>query len=141
MDNHNGRLLDMTVGIVTHYVAHNPLPPEAVAVLIVVTHGALNRIHAAPDPEPIEKPTPAGIRRSIQEKGLVSFVDGRTYQSLKRHLTVLGLTPDEYRGRYGLPADYPMVSPVYSARRSVLAKNMGLGKTPRTQRKPGPRKG
>lgn len=68
------------------------------------------------------------IRVSIQPDFLTSFEDGKKYKSLKRHLAGRGLTPDEYRAKWGLPADYPMVSPNYSATRSQLAKNSGLGR-------------
>ncbi len=68
------------------------------------------------------------IRQSIQAAGLVSFLDGRTYKTLKRHLTKHGFTPDSYRERFSLPADYPMVAPSYAQRRSTLAKELGFGR-------------
>lgn len=130
MNERHVSLLDMTVGIVTHYVSRNSLAPASVAELIVSTHAALNRIDspAAAEPETFEQPTAARIRRSITETGLVSFLDGKTYKSLKRHLGARGLTPQDYRTRYNLPGDYPMVSPAYSAQRSALARTAGLGK-------------
>ena len=73
------------------------------------------------------KLTPAQGRRSIQGEHLISFEDGRPYKALKRHLTSLGMTPEEYRAKWSLPADYPMVSPEYSRKRSELARSMGLG--------------
>ncbi|SFM89788.1 ROS/MUCR transcriptional regulator protein [Methylobacterium pseudosasicola] len=75
----------------------------------------------------VEKPTPAQVRRSVQQDGIVSFIDGQAYRTLKRHLTAKGLSPQSYRERYGLPADYPMVAPSYAERRSALAKAIGLG--------------
>ena len=95
----------------------------------------------------------------MSEEFLTSFVDGRKYKSLKRHLSTNGMTPDEYRAKFGLPKDYPMVAPAYSAQRSSLAKSLGLGRkgagaapepTPalepasasadvKTKRKPGPK--
>ena len=92
---------------------------------------ALNAVEAGPA-EPAsevgyEKPTAAQIRRSVSESGLVSFLDGKTCQSLKRHLAKNGVTPSQYRDRFGLRDEYPMVSPSCSARRSVLAKAIGLG--------------
>ena len=75
----------------------------------------------------IEKPTPAQIRKSVQHDGIVSFIDGKTYKTLKQHLTANGLSPESYRERYGLPADYPMTAPGYAAQRSALAKAIGLG--------------
>lgn len=80
----------------------------------------------APEPEQV-KATPSQIRKSITENGLISFEDGRAYKTLRRHLSTRGLSPDQYRQKHGLPADYPMVSPSYSARRSELAKTIGLG--------------
>ena len=74
---------------------------------------------------------------------MTSFIDGRSYKSLKRHLSTNGLTPDEYRERFGLPKDYPMVAPAYSAQRSELAKSIGLGRkaaatTPAPEAEPAP---
>ena len=83
-------------------------------------------------PEPVEcettKPDKAGIRKSIHPDYLTCFLDGRQYKSLKRRLSTEGLTPDDYRTRFGLPKDYPMVAPSYSAQRSALAKTLGLGR-------------
>jgi predicted transcriptional regulator len=79
------------------------------------------------DGSEVEKPTPSQIRKSIRDDGIVSFVDGKSYKTLKRHLTKHGLDPQSYRERYGLPADYPVVAPSYAARRSALAKAIGLG--------------
>jgi len=67
------------------------------------------------------------VAASIQQDGLISFIDGRPYKTLKRHLTAHGLTPERYRAQYGLPADYPMVAPGYAARRSQIAKAIQLG--------------
>src|SRR5580704_13640492 len=82
---------------------------------------------SAEDPAPSRKMTPAQIRRSIAPEALISFEDGRSYKTLRRHLAGKGLTPQQYREKWGLPADYPMVSPSYSAQRSQLAKQLGLG--------------
>ncbi|HZC17094.1 MAG TPA: MucR family transcriptional regulator [Caulobacteraceae bacterium] len=73
------------------------------------------------------KLTPAQVRKSVTNDGLISFEDGRGYKTLKRHLSVRGLTPAAYREKWGLPRDYPMVAPSYSAKRSALAKSLGLG--------------
>jgi len=122
-------ILDMTVGIVANYVSKNSISPEGLPGLIASVHAALANAGGEPveAAEEVERPSAAAIRKSIKPDGLVSFEDGRSYKSLKRHLTVRGMTPDEYRAKWGLPKDYPMVSPQYSAARSALAKQMGLG--------------
>ena len=125
----NTALLDMTVGIVANYVTKNHVAPDDLPALIASIHAALSGVgEPQPDPaEQVDQPSAAQIRKSVSDAGIVSFIDGRTYQSLKRHLTRHELTPDEYRSRYGLPANYPMVAPAYAARRSELAKAAGLG--------------
>jgi len=83
----------------------------------------------APAEDPaVAKPTAGQIRKSITPDALISFEDGRAYKALKRHLNVRGLTPQDYRAKHGLPHDYPMVAPAYSAQRSALAKSLGLGR-------------
>lgn len=122
-------LIDMTVGIVANYVSNNRVEPDQVGALIASTYAALSNV-GQPAPEPVEiyeRATPAQIRKSMTDDGLVSFIDGRTYKTLKRHLATNGMTPAEYRDRYGLPDSYPITSPAYSARRSELAKSAGLG--------------
>lgn len=76
-------------------------------------------------------PTQAQIRRSITRDGIISFEDNRAYKTMRRHLASRGMTPDEYRTKWGLPRDYPMVAPAYSEARSSLAKELGLGGRPR----------
>lgn len=128
-DDHTNALLDMTVGIVAHYVSNNPLGPDEIPHLIATTHAALSGAGtpvAAPETE-VSKPSALQIRRSVSDAGLVSFIDGRTYQTLKRHLGTHGFTPQTYRETFGLRPDYPMVSAAYAARRSAFAKAAGLG--------------
>jgi predicted transcriptional regulator len=79
---------------------------------------------------PVQAATPAQVRKSITPAALISFEDGKPYKTLKRHLAVRGLSPAQYREKYGLPRDYPMVAPSYSAQRSNLAKSLGLGRKP-----------
>ena len=74
-----------------------------------------------------EKPTAAQIKKSVTHDGIISFEDGKTYKTMRRHLTLRGLTPEAYRAKYGLPTDYPMTSAAYSAQRSELARSLGLG--------------
>ena len=103
-------------GVVSAYVANNPVPASEMPALIAE----------------VRKATPSQIRQSITPDALISFVDGKPYKTLKRHLTSRGLHPDSYRQRYGLPKDYPLVAPNYAAQRSALAKAIGLGQSPRT---------
>jgi predicted transcriptional regulator len=119
--------------IVAAYVSNNSVPSSELPNLIRSVHDAVrgltsgstvNEIAASDD---VEKPNAAQIRKLVHPDGIVSFIDGKTYKTLKRHLTSHGLDPRSYRDRYGLPADYPMVAPSYAERRSALAKAIGLG--------------
>ena len=122
-------LLTMTMGIVQAYVTGNRVAPTELPLLIASVHAAITGLGqtAIPAEADAARPSQSEIRKSIRPDGLVSFIDGRTYKTLKRHLTGNGLDPHAYRQRFGLPADYPMVCASYSAQRSVLAKNLGLG--------------
>ena len=123
-----------TAELVAAYVSYNAVRPGDVPALIVTMHEAIRALSAAPPaaPEPSrDRVSAAEVRQSIQEAGLVSFLDGQIYKTLKRHLTKHGYTPDSYRARFGLPADYPMVAPSYAQRRSVLAKELGFGRAGR----------
>lgn len=124
--------VDLTGDIVAAYVSNNPVRPSDLPDLIRTVHAALHglvdgTVAVAPEAE-IEKPTTAQIRKSVTPDGIVSFVDGKTYKTMKRHLTGHGFDPQSYRQRFGLPADYPMVAPNYAAQRSALAKSIGLGR-------------
>ncbi|GJE14722.1 Transcriptional regulatory protein ros [Methylobacterium longum] len=122
--------------IVAAYVANNSVPAAELPVLIEQVHGVVSRLVSSTRPAEasaaqqadVAKPTPAEIRKSVRPDGIMSFVDGKTYRTLKRHLTSRGFDPRSYRERYGLPADYPMVAPSYAEQRSVLAKAIGLGR-------------
>ena len=122
-------LIDMASDIVSAYVANNHVQAAEMPVLIATVHAALAGL-GAPEPAVVEpeKPTPAvSVRKSVTDDYLISLEDGKRYQSLKRHLSSRGLTPAEYRAKWGLPPDYPMVSPAYARKRSELAKSIGLG--------------
>ena len=122
--------IDLASDIVVAYVAHNHVATVDLPALIGKVHSALLALaegHASPVEEPAPAITAAQIRKSVQHDRLISFIDGKSYKTLKRHLTANGLTPDGYRERFGLPADYPMVAAAYSERRSSLAKAHGLG--------------
>ena len=126
--------IELTADIVAAYVSNNSLPASGLAELITSVHEGLVALRRPAEPARVEleKPTSAQIRKSITHDGLVSFVDGKTYKTLKRHLTGAGLDPVSYRQRYGLPSDYPMTAPSYSEQRSALAKSLGLGQQRRT---------
>jgi predicted transcriptional regulator len=125
-------LVDLSAEIVSAYVARNHVSMTDLPGLIASVHATLNGLAAGTAPisaaEDFEKPSPAQIRKSITPDALTSFVDGKPYKTLKRHLASHGLDPYSYRARYGLPADYPMVAVNYAAQRSELAKSIGLGR-------------
>jgi predicted transcriptional regulator len=125
-DNH---LTQLTSDIVSAFVGRNAVAISELPDLIRLVHGALDAPAGASAEEaaPQKHASPAQIRRSITPDALTSFEDGRPYTMLRRHLRTVGLTPEEYRAKWGLPADYPMVAPNYSARRSEFAKAAGLG--------------
>jgi predicted transcriptional regulator len=121
-------LLALTANIVAAHLARNSVPTEHLADLIRDVHRAL--LGAANPPAPIaDKPQPAApIKKSIFPDYIVCLEDGKKLKMLKRHLsTSYNMTPEQYRERWGLPPDYPMVAPNYAERRSTLAKQIGLG--------------
>jgi predicted transcriptional regulator len=134
-------LVGMTTDIVSAYVSNNAVEPDALANLITSVHAVLAGMPSGLEPE-VEPQAPAvPIRRSITPDYIISLEDGSKYKSLKRHLsTKYDMTPEEYRAKWGLPSDYPMVAPNYAKARSELAKSMGLGqggrKPARKPRKP-----
>ncbi|GAW41283.1 Transcriptional regulatory protein ros [Brevundimonas sp. SH203] len=122
-------LLEMTADIVSAYVGNNTVSAETLPSLIASIHAALSGVSNGPveaEPEPKEPAVP--IRKSIAPDFLICLEDGRKFKSLKRHLrTKYDMSPEEYRAKWGLPKDYPMVAPNYAKARSELAKSMGLG--------------
>jgi predicted transcriptional regulator len=125
-------LVDLSADIVCAYVSHNALSVADLPKLINDVHGALRNLQAAGTSEPVEELRPAvPVRKSVANDYIVCLEDGKKFKSLKRHLkTHYDLSPEEYREKWGLPADYPMVAPSYSATRSRLAKDNGLGRKP-----------
>jgi predicted transcriptional regulator len=121
--------VELAADIVSAYVSNNSLRAADLPDLLKSVHGALSTLLNPPASAVEETPraTPAQIKKSITPDALISFIDGRPYKSLKRHLTTRGLTPAEYRQKWGLPSDYPMVAANYAAQRSELAKSLGLG--------------
>ena len=125
--------IDLAAAIVGAYVTRNNVPASELPGLIAATHAALAKLTAPPAPE-VEKPTPpVPIRRTVTPDHIISLEDGKPYKSLKRHLSTRGLTPDQYRQKWSLPHDYPMVAATYAAQRSELAKSLGLGQIRRNQ--------
>ncbi|GJD96658.1 MucR family transcriptional regulator [Methylobacterium iners] len=122
--------VELTTQIVAAYVSNNSVPASGLADLILSVHTGLLGLGKPPASvgESVAKATPAQIKKSIGDEGLISFEDGRSYKSLKRHLSSRGLTPEGYRAKYGLPSDYPMVAPSYARQRSELARSIGLGR-------------
>jgi predicted transcriptional regulator len=116
----------LTAEIVSAYVANNSVQAGNLPALIASIHTAVSGLGVAPAPE---GPTPAvNPKRSVFPDYIISLEDGRKFKSMKRHLGLLGMSPDEYRAKWGLPRDYPMVAPSYAAVRSDLAKKSGLGR-------------
>jgi predicted transcriptional regulator len=118
----------LSAEIVAAYVSHNSVPSGDLAALISSVHATLTKLGAdtaAPEPEGLVPAVP--IRKSVTPDYLICLDDGRKFKSLRRHIGSLGMTPDQYREKWNLPKDYPMVAPNYAATRSALAKKIGLG--------------
>ncbi len=125
-------LLELTTEIVSSHVANNPVAIQDIPDLIRQVYGTLTTIDQGPSAQ-ADRPQPAvPIKRSITPDHIICLEDGRKLKMLKRHLkTAYNMTPEQYRERWGLPADYPMVAPNYARQRSNLAKKIGLGRKPR----------
>jgi predicted transcriptional regulator len=134
--NPNAEIMGLTAQIVSAHVSHNPVPAAELPGLIQEVFRTLSGVGSAPAPEP-ERPQPAvPIKKSITPGYLICLEDGKKLKMLKRHLkTSYNLSPEQYRERWGLPPDYPMVAPDYAKHRSSLAKKIGLGTTPRARGK------
>jgi len=131
-----GSYIELTAQIVSAYVGNNSVPSAEIASLIGQVHAALKRVSGGQMATLAEPAKPAvSVKRSINSDFLVCLEDGKKFKSLKRHLrTQYNMTPEQYREKWGLPADYPMVAPNYAAARSQLAKQMGLGQQRRRRR-------
>jgi predicted transcriptional regulator len=123
-------LVRLTARVVAAYVKHSFVPASGVPGVVESVFGAFARSVAPADDPAAEKPVPAvPINRSVRPDYIVCLEDGKKLKMLKRHLwTHYGMTPDEYRRKWDLPADYPMVAPDYAKQRSSLAKQIGLGR-------------
>lgn len=122
-------LMEYTVEIVSSFVSNNTITAEELPALIAATHQALSRVNGEVVPAERDDQKPAiSVKRSVTPEYIVCLEDGKKFKSLKRHLrTHYNLSPEQYREKWGLPHDYPMVAPNYAAARSDLAKKMGLG--------------
>lgn len=121
-------LLTLTASVMAAYVGRHDVEPDALPDLARTIYHSIQQAGSKGLDKPAEKPA-VPIETSITDSHLICLEDGKSFQSLKRHLRVaFGLTPDAYRRKWGLPDDYPMVSPAYARRRSELARQSGLGK-------------
>ena len=131
-----GSYIGLTATIVSAYVSNNSVPAQELSSLINQVHSALARVSSGQGDLPSEPLRPAvSVKKSITPEHIVCLEDGKKFKSLKRHLrTQYGMTPEQYREKWGLPAEYPMVAPNYAQARSQLAKQMGLGQQRRRRK-------
>jgi predicted transcriptional regulator len=121
--------VELTTDIVSAFVANNAVTITDLPKLIASVHESLTSLLSTHSEPVVERlAPPVSIKKSITSDYLISLEDGRQYKSLKRHLSGRGLTPEQYRTKWGLPTDYPMVAPSYAKQRSELAKALGLGR-------------
>jgi predicted transcriptional regulator len=133
----SGNYIELTADIVSAYVSNNTVSASDISSLISQVHSALLRVSSGQADIPTEPLKPAiSVKKSITPEYIVCLEDGKKFKSLKRHLrTQYNMTPEQYREKWDLPADYPMVAPNYAAARSQLAKQMGLGQQRRRRSK------
>lgn len=126
-------LMRMTADIVSAYVGHNSVPSNQIADLVRAVHSSLNELSNGAVQTPDAPPKPAvPVKRSVHDDYIVCLEDGKKLKMLKRYLrSTYGMSPDEYRAKWGLPPDYPMVAPKYAEQRSAIARRTGLGRRPR----------
>ncbi|WP_376087522.1 MucR family transcriptional regulator [Roseomonas sp. CCTCC AB2023176] len=135
-DGQAGAVLGLTAQIVAAHVSNNPVPLAELSSLIENVHRTLSGLGRPVETPPPARPEPAvPVKKSVTPEYLVCLEDGKKLKMLKRHLkTAYNMTPEQYRERWGLPPDYPMVAPKYAEHRSSLAKKIGLGTQPRARR-------
>lgn len=132
-------LISLTAKIVENYLRGNSVAPQDIPGIIQTVHRGLSGLGqtASPPADPGRLQPAVSIRKSITPDYIVCLEDGKKLKMLKRHLrSTYSLTPDQYRAKWGLPRDYPMVAPNYAAQRSAFAKELGLGRKTRRTRKP-----
>ena len=130
-------LVELAAEVVAAYVSNNPVPKSDLPDLIVAVHSSLARLGREPEgalPQAEVKSPAVPIRRSVTPDHLICLEDGKRFKSLRRHLRLHSLTPEQYREKWKLPSDYPMVAPNYAAQRSALATKIGLGQKRRKAR-------
>lgn len=128
----NEAFVALTAEVVCAYVTNNPVPVVELPSLIEGVYRAMAGLSTAAkvaEPEQAQKPA-VNPKKSVFDDHIVCLEDGKKFKSMRRHLMKLGLTPDEYRAKWNLPSDYPMVAPSYAKARSEMAKSMGLGRKP-----------
>ncbi|HYC03253.1 MAG TPA: MucR family transcriptional regulator [Azospirillaceae bacterium] len=133
----SAEILRMTAEIVSAYVGKNPLPTQQIPDVINTVYSSLTGLTGTPAQAAAEPLRPAvPVRKSVTPEYIVCLEDGKKLKMLKRHLrSTYNMTPDEYRAKWGLPADYPMVAPNYAAQRSEFAKKIGLGRSSGAQKR------
>ena len=138
MDEKNAAMIGLTADVVAAFVGNNNVAVADLSNLIKTVHAALSGAEAPvlAAAEETVRPTAGQIRKSITPDALISFLDGKPYKTLKRHLTTHGVTIAEYKARFGLPNDYPTTAPAYSEARSAMAKALGLGQGGRKAKAP-----
>ncbi len=124
--------VELAAKILSAYVTRNSVPAGNLPDLLSQVHRSIAALETAKAP-PVTRPSEAQIRASIRPDTIVSFEDGKPYKALRRHLTLRGLTAEAYKAKWGLPVDYPLVSAAYSARRSKISREIGLGQRLRMQ--------
>ncbi len=124
-----GNLVELAADIVAAFVANNDVTTSDLPGVIASVYSSLTKLGGEPESPPAAPLVPAvPIRKSVTPDAIICLEDGKSFKSLKRHLSSrFNLTPEQYRTKWGLPADYPMVAPAYAEARSALAKSMGLG--------------
>jgi predicted transcriptional regulator len=129
-DTHKSALAEITSEVVAAYVAQNHIQAAELPKLIASVHEAFTNLGKPPEMAKAAVPlVPAvPVKKSVTDDYIISLEDGRKLKSMKRYLATLSMTPAEYRAKWGLPRDYPMVAPAYAAKRSELAKSLGLGR-------------
>ena len=134
-------VLSLTAEIVSAYVSKNSLPTAALPGLIGQIHQSLTGLSSSHKVEaPVALVPAVPIKKSVTPDYIISLEDGRKFKSMKRYLGLRNMSPAEYREKWGLPRDYPMVAPNYAARRSELAKKLGLGRQPNAAAAPAPKR-